>query len=218
MVRIEPLSPDYEHGETIKHEGGGHWVPPITPNGLREDGNALLLRWEGGRIAEVPSNNSVHSTNLDRNVYQTATVFTQVPDTPHLLAVPINAKTNNIQQQFGRGWQRILFNHIQVPNSNRYYSYISHRGGELTIAAPTPHHWTPELLDPWYDCKDTQHATRKQAGLIGELSLLFALAAFSVPPTSQRYLVNSMAPGKWIPHGQNTGRRFAEFIKLRRLC
>lgn len=178
----------------------------------------MLLRWEAGRITQVPSNHPFQGTGLDRNVYQTATVFTQYPDTPHLLAVPINAKTNSVQQQFGRGWQCITFNHIPVGNSNRYYSYISHRGGEQTIAAPSAHHWTPELLDPWYDSKDAQHATRRQAGLIGELSLLLALAAFSVPPASQHHLVNSIAPGKWIRHRQDTGRRFAEFLKPRKLC
>ena len=147
-------------------------------------------------------------------MYQTATVFTQKPDTPHLLAVPFDARTSSVQ---GRGWQRLTFNHNQIGNSNHFYSYISDRGAKLKIAAPMAPTWGPELLDPWYAC-EARHRTRIQAGLIGELSLLFALAAFSAPPTSQEFLLNSIAPGKWIPHGQTTGRTSPESVQLRRLC
>ena len=172
-----------------------------------------MLRWEAGRVTIVPGNNPLQRTGLDGNVYQTATVFTQNPATPHLLVVPFDARTRNVQ---GRGWQSITFNHNRIENSNRYYSYVSERGAEQRIAAPGSQRWMGQLLPAWYDC-DAQHETRTQEGLIGELSLLFALAAFSAPPASQGLLRQFIAPGRWMSHNQNTGRRFAGSLKPRRL-
>lgn len=166
-----------------------------------------MLRWVGGRITTVQPNDQIRTTNLDGYVYHAATVFTQHPDTQRLLTVPFNARIRNVHPTFGRGWQAIRFNHNQVGNSNSYLSYISHRGAEPSIAAPRSQRWIPELLPLWHDC-DPRHATRFQAGLIGELPLLFALAAFSVPPTPG-FPLNSMAAGAWNSHGQDTGRRFA---------
>ena len=200
LVRIEPLSPDY-NGEAIYHSGGGHWVPPNTLKGNKSDkDDVTLLRWEGGRNIIVPANDAIQGVDLDKYMYRAATIFTQYPSTPHLLAVPFDARTRSVS---GRGWQCITFNHIQVGNSNAYYSYISTRGLERKLAAPAPWHWTPELFSNWYDC-DPPHETRAQAGLIGELPLLFALAAFSAPPHSPEVLLSSMQPGKWISHGLAT--------------
>ena len=182
-------------------------MPPDRANGLTNGpGPTQLLCWEGGRISIVPANNPIRGINLNGYVYRTATIFTQYPDTPHLLAVPFNARTRSVHPSFGRGWQHVTFNHIRVGNSgDAYYSYISTCGGEQKIAARGSQNWIDQLLPGWYDC-DPRHDTRNQAGLIGELPLLFALAAFSAPPTSQACLPHSIAPGKWIRHGQSTGR------------
>ena len=165
-------------------------------------------------MTTVPGNNPLQGPGLDGNVYQTATVFTQKPDTPHLLVVPFDARTRNVQ---GRGWHCITFNHNRIENSNRYYSYVSERGAEQNIAAPGSQRWMDQLLPRWYDCENVEHATRTQAGLIGELSLLFALAAFSAPPASQGLLRQFIAPRRWMSHNQPTGRRFADCLKPRRL-
>ena len=204
-VRIEPLSPDYS-GQPICHGQGGHWVPPMRPNGLTNgQGPALLLRWEGGEINIVPANDPIRGIDFNRYVYRAATIFTQYPDTPHLLVVPFDARTRSVQL-FGRGWHRIAFDHLQVAKSNRdtHYSYTSDQGAEQRIAAPGSPQRMPQLLPPSYDC-NPRHAARSHAGLIGQLSLLFALAAFSAPPTSLEMLSSSMRPGKWMPHGFSTG-------------
>ena len=208
FVRIEPLSPNYDsiHGQPRRYADGGYWVPPTTPNGIRDgQGPMTLLRWEGGRNFIVPANDPIQRADLDEYVYRAATMFTQYPDTPHLLTVPFNARTRSVRL-FGRGWQVITFNHIQVGNSNRYYSYISSQGTEQRLPAPGSPHWTPQLLPTWYD-SDPRHATRIQSGLIGELPLLFALAAFSTPPDSPEVLLSSMRPGKWTSHGLATKRK-----------
>ena len=205
-VRIQPICPDYGH-QPIRHGVGGEWMPPDRPYGLTNGrGPTLFLRWKGGRNITVSVDDPIHDIDLDRYTYRAATLFTQYPDTPHLLAVPFDARTRSVRH-FGRGWQRISFNHNPVgnSNSNAYYSYISDRGAEPRIAAPGPH-WIPQLLSAWYDCH-AGHATRKQAGLIGELPLLYALAAFSVPPESLELLLSSMQPGRWDFHGLTTGRK-----------
>ena len=206
-VRIEPISPDYG-GEARRQLVGAYWVPPSTPKGFRHCQDPVpLLRWEGGRNSIVPANHPIQGVDLDRSVYRAATIFTQYPDTPHLLSVPFDARTTSVQQS-RRGWQSITFNHIRVgdSNSNAYYSYISSRGAERKIAAPGSPHWIPQLLSDWYD-SDPRHVTRIQAGLIGDLPLLFALAAFSAPPESSFVLLSSMLPGRWVPHGLLTGRK-----------
>ncbi|KAK0510532.1 hypothetical protein JMJ35_006964 [Cladonia borealis] len=205
-VRIEPLSPDYGvHGQQIRHSEPGDWLPPNRPNGLRDgQGHVSFLRWAGGRITTVPPNDQIRTTSLDGYVYTAATVFTQFPDIQRLLAVPFNARTRSVYATYGRGWQAIRFNHNRVGDSNTYLSYISHRGAERAIAAPGSPRWMPELLPVSYDC-DHRHASRNQGGLIGELPLLFALAAFSIEP-NQGFPVNAMGPGRWYNHGQTTGR------------
>ncbi len=206
-VRIEPLSPDFG-GQPIRHAQGGYWTPPDKPNGLRNgQGPTIFFRWMGGWITGVSPSDQIWATDLDRYVDRAATVFTQYPDSPHLLAVPFDARHRSVQT-FERGWQAITFNHIQVQKSNRtgYFSYISNSGGEPAIATPGSPNWMPQLLPEWYDC-NTRHATRTQAGLIGELPLLFALAAFSAPPQSLGVLLSSMQPGEWMSHGLSTGRK-----------
>lgn len=202
-VRIEPLSPDY-NGQPPRHSEPGDWLPPNRLNGLRAgQGRVSFLRWVGGTITTVPPNDQIRTTNLDGYVYHAATVFTQAPDTEHILAVPFNARTRSVHT-FGRGWQAIRFNHNQAGNNDTYFSYISVRGAERAIAAPGSPRWMPELLPPSHDC-DLRHARRGQAGLIGELPLLFALAAFSAPPNLP-FPSNSMRPGAWDPHGPPYGR------------
>ena len=204
-VRIEPLSPDYGvHGQPIRYSEPGDWLPPNRPNGLTDgDGRVLFLRWEGGRITTVPPNDSIRGADLNRYVYRAATAFNSYP---RLLAVPFDARTRSIYAIFGRGWQATSFNHNQIGNSNAYYSYISDVGSERRLAAPGSEYWMPQLLDFFYDC-DPRHALRTQAGLIGQLPLLFALAAFSAPAQSLEVLLSSIQPGKWSPHGLKAGRK-----------
>ena len=206
-VQIEPINPDYSYnGQSIRHASGGYWVPPNRTNGLTKgQGHTLLLRWEGGRTTIVPANNLIQGADLNRYIYRAATIFTQYPDTPHLLVVPFDAWIRSVQG-YERGWQHITFDHNQVGNSNAFYSYISDLGAEPRIAAPGLPNWIDQLVPAWYDC-DPRHASRTQAGLIGQLPLLFALAAFSAPPKSLGVLLSSMQPGKWMHHDLPTGRK-----------
>ena len=214
-VRIQPLSPhNGVHGQPIRHSELDDWLPPNRPYGIiYGQGPILLLRWAGGRVITVPPNNQIQAINLDGYLHRAATIFTQHPDAPHLLAVPFDARTRSVHL-FGRSWQRIAFNHNRIGNSNSiaYYSYISDQGAEPRIAAPGLPHWIPQLLPAWYDC-DARHAPRTQAGLIGKLTILFALAAISAPLQSRETPLSSMQPGKWMHHKLTTGRKLEPFAK-----
>ncbi len=161
----------------------------------------------GGGISQVVANDPIRRATLQ--CYQTATVFTQNEDTPHLLAVPFDARERNVRDEF-RGWRPLTFNHERIPGTNSYYSYVASLGAENRIAAPGSAHWMPQLLPEWYQCGPQTPSTRVQAGLIGDLPLLLALAAFSTPPTALGVLLNSLRPGAWNPHGNPypTGRAF----------
>ena len=162
------------------------------------DGPSFFFRWIGGRLSAVSTNDSICGVNLTE--YDTATVFTQRPDTPHLLAVPYDARSKDVRT-VGPDWQQLTFNHEQIGDTNTYFSFVTSSGAEQHLAARGSQHWTGQLLPAWYDCDTgTEESTRNQGGLIGYLPLLFALAAFSAPPSRLLVLTNSLQPGAWVPH------------------
>ena len=125
-----------------------------------------------------------------------ATVFTQNPDTPHLLVVPFDATRTNVLEYPG-GWRPLVFRHIQT--NTRTYSAVSANGDRQHIAAPGLAHWMPQLLPPVYN--DQSGSFRVQGGLIGSLPLLIALAAFSAPPNVLvGTLTNCVQPMAWHRH------------------
>ena len=205
-VRIEPVGMGYGY-----HSMEPMWfLPPNTPNDIMNERDPItLLRWEGGRNIIVPVNDPIQRADLDEYMYREATIFTKYPHKPHLWAVPFDARTRSVQL-FKRGWQRITFNNIRNgdSSSNTYYSYISSRGAGPELTTPEMPHWIPQV----WPYPNTSHATSIQSGLIGELPLLFAIAAFSAPPSSPEVLVTSMHPGKWTSHGLSIKRKSESFV------
>jgi len=149
----------------------------------------------GGRVSHLTADDPIRCKNL--GVYRKATVFTQCEDTAHLLAVPYDAREHNVSDA-AVGWQSLSFNHERISGTNKYYSYISCVGAEPDIAAPGSAHWMPHLLPTCYFPRELRN--RVQAGLIGNLSLLIALAAFSTLPTALGVLSASIQPRAWNPH------------------
>lgn len=199
IVMMEPLKPNYgSDGVPPKTTREGYFIPPEKRHGyMRGDGPALLLRWMGGRLSQVQQTDPIRKVKLLS--YNTATVFTQNDDTPHLLTVSFDARAKNVRDE--GGWRPMGFNHVQIGSTDGYYSYVLHCGPERHIAAPGSPHWMPQLLPDWYQYSSQSSEPRTQAGLIGELPLLMALAAFSTPPTEMGVLLTSVQPGAWSPHG-----------------
>lgn len=150
-----------------------------------------------------------------RQTHSAATVFTQNPDTPHLLVVPFDAQLTHAYQNNG-GWRPLCFRHVQINNTEHTYSAVSAIGDRQHIAAPGSHHWMPQLLPKVYDYQ--AGSPRIQAGLIGSIPLLIALAAFSAPPAAlMGVLTTCIRPRQWQPHQYQypAGREFVYPISLR---
>ena len=147
-------------------------------------------------MTQVPASDPVG--NALSHVHSAATIFTKHPNTPHLLVVPFNAQARRAFDNDG-GWRPLTFRHVQIYNTQHTYSAVSANGDRQHIAARGSPHWMPQLLPKIYD--DQSGSSRVQAGLIGSLPLLIALAATSAPPA---YLVgvltNCLRPGAWFPY------------------
>ena len=202
-VRVDPLGPDYQ-AQPARHGEHGFWAPPNVRTGYTR-GPSYTFRWMNGNMTHVGSNDPV--VRSLHQPHSAATVFTQNPDTPHLLVVPFDAQRTNVLDNPG-GWRPLVFHHIRIDNT-RSYSAVSANGDRQHIAAPGLTRWMPQLLPPVYDYQSGSF--RVQSGLVGSLPLLIALAAFSAPPSVLiGILTNCLQPMVWRPHQFQypTGRKF----------
>lgn len=228
LVKIEPLSFDYSaSGQSPQRTKEGYFLPPDKRTGYKGgEGPTIFLRWRGGRMSRVQRDDPIGAVNL--KPYEKATVFSQNPDTPdllvapfdarapHLLVAPFDAREQDVRSK-GNGWRPLTFNHQQISGTNSYYSYISCLGSETGIAAAGSSHWMPQLLPGRYQYRPrSQASTRIQAGLIGNLPLLIALAAFSLPPNDLSTLLSSLQPGAWSPHVNKypSGRKYGLVARI----
>ena len=194
FVQLNPLVPNYP--QPVRYESYSFWAPPNVKTGYtRKPG--YVFRWMNGNMTHIrpddPIGRSLH------HVHSAATVFTQTPDTPHLLVVPFDAQRTNVVEYPG-GWRPLFFHHMRIDKTRRY-SAVSANGDCQHIAAPGLTRWMPQLLPPVYDYQSGSGSARIQAGLIGSLPLLIALAAFSAPPNVLvGVITNCIQPMAWRPH------------------
>jgi len=170
---------------------------------------ALFLRWAAGRYSSVSisMDNEICGIGLEEYYYSTASFFTRNPVSSNLLVMPMNVR-RRIRPASGSIWRDMTFDHIKIKNSRALYSYVSSMGDEQRIAAPAPPHWENQLISPVSNHKDHRAGDAQQkrqaglqAGLIGELPLLFALAAFSAPAEMiTQVLTTCIQPGAWREH------------------
>lgn len=204
FVRIDHLEPNYQ-AQPAQHGQNTYWSPPDIRTAYTHRGS-ILFRWHGGTMTHVLANNSIgHALH---HIHSAATVFTQNPDTPHLLIVPYDARLRHANLNPG-GWRPLVFRHVRIGNTQHTYSAVLANGDCQHIAAPGSPHWMPQLLPRVYDYQTGPHRT--QAGLIGSLPLLIALAAFSAPSTALvGVLPASVRPRRWMPHQHHypAGREF----------
>lgn len=206
LFAIRRLEPNYAVQEA--QSKGDDWVPPTKRNAYTS-GPENIYRWSGGIVQPLGGS----SFPSHYQVFDSASVFVQ-SDTDHLVAVGFDAQRQNVKDH-PAGWRRLSFEHRPVNNTMKTYSFISIVAPEGRIAAPGPRHWRDQLLPRIYDYRHSLDAhdriipaRRQQAGLIGELPLLLALAAFSAPPSSlDQALTGSMQPGVWRRHGLPSGRK-----------
>ena len=193
-VVIDRLEPDYQ-AQSAQHGSHGYWSPPTIRTGYTVR-NRSLFHWRGGNMTHIAAHEEVgHPLG---QFYSAATVFTQNPDTPHLLVVPFDVRRGDVDEYPG-GWRPLTFRHVRIGNTQHTYSAVLANGDRQHIATRGFSRWMPQLLPRVYD--DQSRSTRIQAGLIGSIPLLIALAAFSAPISFlPSVLTNCLRPQRWHPH------------------
>ena len=193
-VVIDRLEPNYQ-AQPAQHGSYGYWSPPTIRIGYTTRSRSVF-HWRGGTMTQIAAHEEVgHPLG---QFFSAATVFTQNPDTPHLLVVPFDARRGDVAGYPG-GWRPLTFRHVRIPNTQHAYSAVSANGDRQHIAARGSPRWMPQLLPRVYD--DQSRSTRIQAGLIGSIPLLIALAAFSAPISFlPSMLTNCLRLQRWHPH------------------
>lgn len=145
--------------------------------------------------------------------YRAATAFSQRADTDHLLVVDFNALLADVASS-PMGWRNLSFDHHHVPSSSSTYAAVTNLGAHQHLAAHGPARWMPQLVPFDYDYQELgpdghpAEPTTTSAGLIGNLPLLIALAAFSAPRNRlSAAMTTAMAPRSWRGHTNPTGRK-----------
>lgn len=171
IFTVKHLDPDYAI-QPYQQSTRFHWMPPTKRNAFKS-GELYLFRWSGGGIQEIGRASSLGAH------FDSATVFTHMVDTGHLLVVELDAQEIDVAST-EQGWRELSFRHEQEGNSGRTYSYVEALGPEEKIAAPSSH-LTTQLLPPMYHCLQADPSVTN-AGLIGSLPILLAMAAFTAAP------------------------------------
>jgi hypothetical protein len=208
VVRFDSLRIDYSVQETRSHMRSlRFWVPPTTRNCFYQT-TGPLFRWIGGKMDGVAEDDPIRHQTL--SPHSSATVFTQNPDTDHLLAVDFDARTRTVAHEPG-GWKVLSFDHIARDGQSTYAS-VNLLGAEQHLAAPESPDCMPQLLSNLYNYCAVKRdgtpfpSTTVSAGLVGSLPLLLAMAAFSAPAEKLAYALDCIQPGVWRPHGLPSGR------------
>lgn len=194
IFSVRHLDPDYAK-QAPQQTGRFCWVPPTKRNAFKS-GDLYLFRWSGGRIHQIG-----RASPLGAH-FDSATVFTHHFYTGHLLAVELDAQETDVAST-DQGWRELSFNHEPEGNSGRFYSYVDVLGPEGKIAAPSTHLMT-QLLPSIYNCQQADPLVTN-AGLIGPLPILLAMAAFTAAPAQlATVFTRYVQPGVWQNH-QNLG-------------
>jgi hypothetical protein len=194
-----------------------YFTPPDTSNALVRNHEARY-RWQRGLVTPVGPEVSFRWNNFQQSFFDAVTVFTQMPDTSHLLAVTFDATTTNVCDY--TRWRPLSFDHVPSGNAGTTYSSVSVTGSQQHLAAPGAVQWVPQLLPQIYDYQpgiDPEGRnippSTTSAGLIGSLPLLLAMAAFSGPLRQlDVILTGSLRPGIWVPHEYPRGGKVCALL------
>lgn len=208
------------------------WLPPIQFGAIQPRTHTPppplgpIYRWQDGQVnavapsTAIPANMLPLSTSRSHPLhFRTATVFCQQP--PAFLAVNFDARRESVPDSFLGGWRELGFQYTPVvQNPSSVYSYIDFACEHLQLAAPgaPSSHWIPQLLPQQYHwTPDVGDTNLTNAGLIGQLPLIIALAAFSCTPAHVDHVLrNCIRPGRWDRHNGAAGRMVVSTPSKRR--
>ena len=208
LFKIEPVEPNFQ-AQSRRTSAQNFWEPPNIRQAYRRFSRPLY-RWKGGYVSSIPASEQAQLQTA--KIFRAATVFTQSPGTDHLLAVNIDAQRRSVGSD--RSWRTLSFDYRRIGSSNQYRFYVCPEAPRARLSTPGPANWMPQLLPTCYNPPVQPNpqgqvvaATHVNAGLIGKLPILIALAAFSAPCNQQQQvLMSSIRPNAWHPHSYAPGR------------
>ena len=188
LVSFESLKCNYGFQE--RRSNNSFWYPNDRQKSYITGPNSSLFLWKGGTMKLAGPKSA--DTTME---YSTASVFTQYPDTDHLLATDFDVRKRDV---YPSGWKTLSFEHEPAPAGGTY-SKVTIGGSEEFTAAEANY---SQILPRFYwDHGFSKIPYKKSAGLVGNLPLLLSLAAFTAPLEAlSQVLTASLAPGKWIRH------------------
>ena len=202
IIRIEDLEAPFtiRGPQTGTHD---YWDPPKSSKELKVS-NTRFYRWKDGRITKIASLADLYKDNKQALRQHDIGSFFFQKETGHLLIT--NTHPAKFDESDDKKWSRLLFNHKRVTLLGRnYYTELDFAGSKEETAAPMSNHCVPQLVPSVYNTDS--HPNRVNAGLIGKLPLLIAIAAFSVKKEFlNNVLTTNIRPHKWISHSYESGR------------
>ena len=207
ITKVEEIRPNTVHANRSTDHPQGFFLPPDRRNGY-DTGVEHIFRYQNNVFQTHINTVNIQALEL----YGSATVFSQATSTDHLLAVPFDARTKNVAS-YDYDWRSISFNHKRKTSASTYAS-LEYVGGKDKLPAPVPLDWNQLIPRPYrfQTCDSNGNPippTTVFGGLIGELPLLIALAAFSsIPSELSATLGTNTQGGRWWPHTHHTGRQY----------
>ncbi|KAI9822417.1 MAG: hypothetical protein M1827_000136 [Pycnora praestabilis] len=186
------MRPDQEVSPQADHLG--NWLPPDVFGG-----NILVGEGATGRTFSWDPNTGVVQQTVIVGNPQVLRAFSVYFDRDRFFIVPYDATQCAVHEQFPT-WRGMTFDHDQ--NS---VSYVGYAGEENRLAtANTEQTWPSELFPQTYL---PLAPNNDSGGLVGDIAIILALAAFSIVPEYVQYgLENGLGAGRWQSHGVQSGR------------
>ena len=199
--------------QTVQPPG---WFQPSNSRTVHIPGDTDLFRCKSGRFSQI-TQEDLGWRQKSTTPYSEATVYSGRGGeiaTDHLLAVNLDATTVDLPHNNNR-WGGLQFRDVtEAPG--RIRSKVDVTGLKQEIAAPGPRHLVKQVIPSDYDFEiklDQQsneiRPTNTFTGLIGNMSILIAMAAFSAPQLFLKTILeNHLRLGRWLEHQHPTGRKY----------
>ena len=193
----------------ISYNQHNMWDPPKARKDVSVS-HTCFFRWTDGTVEKIDTPGGPGKLVL----HNVSSVFVQ-KETGHLLVSDVDAKARDVSGSDSGEWKRLLFTHKRLSKRGRdYYTALEFAGDQRLTAAPMSGHCVPQLMPPVYN---NVQSGKENAGIIGELSLLIALAVLSAKKeNTAAVLKKSIAPREWLKHSGESGRGQlrSQFIKF----
>ncbi|KAK2779102.1 hypothetical protein FQN53_001538 [Emmonsiellopsis sp. PD_33] len=210
FFNVDFVKPNNDVQEEIR-DAMQTWSPPTIPEAITITGTTGWCKWDTDRISSCPPNN--HQTTPGVRFQECSLFYNS--ETSHFLGVPFDCRAESVEQivrtkDARYGWRRVMFNHIEADNRNRWpISVMKFDAEHNVLAAPGSVKWIPQLVPESYNYNQVNVSTTRTA-LAGSLALIIAFAALSGPaPENQAEVIRpfkaieSFKPPEWESHTWN---------------